>query len=710
MAGRRVGAAAMIVRCIVNGCLFAVAAVTASSARAECLRAIGAVPSLQGEAQVQAAGVWRQAALNEQLCPGDVIHVGERSRAEVTVVNQPNVRLDQNTALHLPGEDQPLVVKLLYGAAYFFSRDPRRLTVDTPFIDAAVEGTEFLVQVEAERTLIVVFEGRVRASNPHGELAIASGEAGSRRGRAGADPLPDRPAARRRAVDAVLSGDPAGAGRSLRCFGAGAAGAAARRGCSWRRKASCRRRSRNSRRSRRRNAAPTTISIGRRRCCRSAGSRRRGPTSARRRCGSRRRPRRRAERGDRGSPERPRAGAGRCPTGGRAEPPLGGRQDRPLLCRAGALPDRGGASGDEPSGRGRAGEPAGLGAALRAVADAGPARPGAAGGANGRASWRRSWRARRRCWASPSSPRSTPAGRRRRSGGRSPSTRRTRCPASAWAWPPSAPATWRGAARRSRSRWRSTRRTRCCAAISARPTSTSGPPTRSPTSRSWSTNFPNQENTLAAQQFAISKELDPNDPTPWLYDAIRLQSENRPVEALRNIEKSIELNDNRAVYRSRELLDQDRAARGASLARIYNDLGFEQLGINEATKSLSLDPSNAGAHRFLSDVYATQPRSEIARRQRTPAGAAPAGHQHQPGAAEPERDQPRHHHLRRPGPARVQRVHPAVRAQPGAAQHLWRSGSDWTRGRTRRSFPAFTTRFPSVPATSSIDRWVSEKF
>ena len=104
-------------------------------------------------------------------------------------------------------------------------------------------------------------------------------------------------------------------------------------------------------------------------------------------------------------------------------------------------------------------------------------------------------------------------------------------------------------------------------------------------------NFPNQENTLAAQQFAISKELDPNDPTPWLYNAIRLQSENRPVEALRNIEKSIELNDNRAVYRSRELLDQDRAARGTSLARIYNDLGFQQLGINEATKSLSYDPA-----------------------------------------------------------------------------------------------------------------------
>jgi hypothetical protein len=126
-------------------------------------------------------------------------------------------------------------------------------------------------------------------------------------------------------------------------------------------------------------------------------------------------------------------------------------------------------------------------------------------------------------------------------------------------------------------------------------------------------NFPNQENTLAAEQFAIAKELDPKDPTPWLYDAIRLQSENRPVEALHDIEKSIELNDNRAIYRSRELLDQDRAARGTSLARIYNDLGFQQLGINEATKSLSYDPGNAGAHRFLSDVYAPQPRREIAR-------------------------------------------------------------------------------------------------
>ncbi|MDP2157845.1 MAG: TonB-dependent receptor, partial [Nitrospirota bacterium] len=68
-----------------------------------------------------------------------------------------------------------------------------------------------------------------------------------------------------------------------------------------------------------------------------------------------------------------------------------------------------------------------------------------------------------------------------------------------------------------------------------------------------------------------------------------------------------------AVYRSRLLLDEDQAARGASLARIYKDLGFQQLAISEGYKSVNADPANASAHRFLSDSYAALPRHEIAR-------------------------------------------------------------------------------------------------
>lgn len=118
---------------------------------------------------------------------------------------------------------------------------------------------------------------------------------------------------------------------------------------------------------------------------------------------------------------------------------------------------------------------------------------------------------------------------------------------------------------------------------------------------------------LAGTQFDLAKARDPNDPTPWLYDAIQKQTQNRPVEALRDVQKSIELNDNRAVYRSQLLLDQDQAARGSSLARIYDNLGFEKRALMETAKSLSFDPASHSAHRFLSDAYANVPRHEIAR-------------------------------------------------------------------------------------------------
>jgi len=118
---------------------------------------------------------------------------------------------------------------------------------------------------------------------------------------------------------------------------------------------------------------------------------------------------------------------------------------------------------------------------------------------------------------------------------------------------------------------------------------------------------------LASTQFDLARERDPNDPTPWLYDAIQKQTQNQPVEALKDIQKSIELNDNRAVYRSGLLLDQDEAARGTSLARIYDNLGFEKRALVEATKSLSIDPANHSAHRFLSDAYIKIPMHASAR-------------------------------------------------------------------------------------------------
>jgi tetratricopeptide (TPR) repeat protein len=125
--------------------------------------------------------------------------------------------------------------------------------------------------------------------------------------------------------------------------------------------------------------------------------------------------------------------------------------------------------------------------------------------------------------------------------------------------------------------------------------------------------FEEKRDRLAEREYTTAKSLDPKDPTPWFYDAIRKQSVNRPVEALQDLETSIELNDNRAVYRSRLMLDQDLAARSAGLARIYSDLGFEQRALVEGWESLNDDPANFSAHRLLADLYSALPRHEQAR-------------------------------------------------------------------------------------------------
>lgn len=118
---------------------------------------------------------------------------------------------------------------------------------------------------------------------------------------------------------------------------------------------------------------------------------------------------------------------------------------------------------------------------------------------------------------------------------------------------------------------------------------------------------------LAATQYDMAKQLDPNDPTPWFYDAIRKQTTNRPVEALHDLQESIKLNDNRAVFRSSLQLDSDLATRSASIARIYNDLGFQQRALVEGWQSVNSDPGNFSAHRLLADSYTALPRHEIAR-------------------------------------------------------------------------------------------------
>ena len=107
----------------------------------------------------------------------------------------------------------------------------------------------------------------------------------------------------------------------------------------------------------------------------------------------------------------------------------------------------------------------------------------------------------------------------------------------------------------------------------------------------------------AAKEFQLAEKLDPNDPTPWLYSALLNQENNRINDAIRDLEKSQELNDNRSVYRSQLLLDQDQAVRSANLAAMYRDAGMNDVAVREASRAVNYDYANYSAHHFLANSY-----------------------------------------------------------------------------------------------------------
>ncbi|HAV62246.1 MAG TPA: hypothetical protein DCY13_07750, partial [Verrucomicrobiales bacterium] len=108
---------------------------------------------------------------------------------------------------------------------------------------------------------------------------------------------------------------------------------------------------------------------------------------------------------------------------------------------------------------------------------------------------------------------------------------------------------------------------------------------------------------LARRELHLAQAMDPKDPTPWLYSALLLRDENRANEAVRDLEHSQELNENRRVYRSRLLLDQDRAVRGANLARVYQEAGLDDVSLREAARAVNSDYANYSAHLFLANSY-----------------------------------------------------------------------------------------------------------
>ncbi len=108
---------------------------------------------------------------------------------------------------------------------------------------------------------------------------------------------------------------------------------------------------------------------------------------------------------------------------------------------------------------------------------------------------------------------------------------------------------------------------------------------------------------LANKDLARAAELDPDDPTPPLYTAIQRKQENRYNESVSELEHSLALNDNRRIYRSKFLLDQDKGVRSSNLASIYQNNGMTEVAVREAVRAVNADYGSAAAHLFLANSY-----------------------------------------------------------------------------------------------------------
>ncbi|RLA14108.1 MAG: hypothetical protein DRQ59_03875, partial [Gammaproteobacteria bacterium] len=153
-----------------------------SQAHADCTESAGQFIDIQGQVEVQTVDGegWSKANLDTALCEGSSIRVGSKSRAAISLVNDAVLRLDENTTMRLVDiveeEEEPSFLDIIKGAFHSFSRKPKKLSVNSPYINGSIEGTEFVFRVTDDQSEITVFEGTVVASNDQGEISVTMGE------------------------------------------------------------------------------------------------------------------------------------------------------------------------------------------------------------------------------------------------------------------------------------------------------------------------------------------------------------------------------------------------------------------------------------------------------------------------------------------------------------------------------------------------------
>jgi len=125
--------------------------------------------------------------------------------------------------------------------------------------------------------------------------------------------------------------------------------------------------------------------------------------------------------------------------------------------------------------------------------------------------------------------------------------------------------------------------------------------------------FAEKRDAKATMQWDLAKQLDPEDPTPYFYAGVDKLYNSDPVAAIEQMEKSAQLNQQRGLYRSETLLQSDAASRSALLARAYDQVGFDSGALQAGYRAIQQDNTNAEGHRLIADKYRGRSHYESAR-------------------------------------------------------------------------------------------------
>lgn len=589
--------AVRLIVALLGGFMLQAAWTTRARAAAPCDPWVAKMVSVQGSVEVRRAGQaqWMPARLNDLYCGGDQIQVGERSRADMALVNHPVIRLDQNTTISLGGirEQRVSWLDLLRGVLYFFSRTPRNLEVRTAFVNAGVEGTEGLIHVDASRALITIFEGMVLAANPSGSLTLSGGQSAITE--PGKPPVLTTLIRPRDAVQWAIYYPPTVHFRAADFRAGPGWEGAARNSLEAYGKGDLRKAFEAI------GGVPDTVGDSRFFVYRASLLLAVGRFDEAMKD---------IERALRLTPSYSEALALQSV----AAVAQNERQRALPLAQQAATADPNSAAAL-----------IALSYAQQASFDLDGALATLQRAVQSNPENALAWARLAELWLSFGELQEA-LDAAQKAAALDPNLSRTQT-VSGFAYLTQADTEGAkqafekaiqldqadplarlglGLARIREGNLEEGRR-EIEIAVSLDPDNAL---IRSYLGKAY---FEEKRDKQAGDQYEMSKQLDPRDPTPYFYDAIRKQTTNRPVEALQDMQRAIELNDNRAVYRSRLLLDSDLAARSAALSRIYSDLGFQQLALVEGWKSVNTDPTNFSAHRFLADSYAVLPRHEIAR-------------------------------------------------------------------------------------------------